>query len=143
MLSKGVQTLVSVLVLIAIVAAVCALIYSWLTGYVSGTTSEVEATARLGRIKVVGVTYSTSKVIAYVQNVGEVPVRVVSAYVMFYLNRTVVDDCVNRSVNVVLRGLGDADRAVVTCSLARNTTYVVRVVTDRGVSSDYVFTTVR
>jgi len=150
------------LIVITVVAAV--LLYIWFNGYLSSTTSKVSQVSAPEELQIINVALypsgSPSYLIAYIQNVGSIPVTINQAYVLNATTLNVV--CVpslsyyyippsspsSTGTAVPASGLtvpsGTAAELILSlssCSLAPNTYYVLKLVTARGTQVTYQFST--
>jgi flagellin-like protein len=161
---RGIEPIVAAILLIVITVVAAVLLYIWFNGYLSTTTSKVSQISAPEELQIVNVALytsgSSSYLIAYIQNVGSIPVTINQAYVLNATTLNVV--CVpslsyyyippsspsSIGTAVPASGLtvpsGTAAELILSlssCSLAPNTYYVLKLVTARGTQVTYQFST--
>ena len=161
---RGIEPIVAAILLIVITVVAAVLLYIWFNGYLSSTTSKVSQVSVPEELQIVNVALytsgSSSYLIAYIQNVGSIPVTINQAYVLNATTLNVV--CVpsllyyyippsspsSTGTPVPVSGLtvpsGTAAELILSlssCPLAPNTYYVLKLVTARGTQVTYQFST--
>ncbi|MFP3156882.1 MAG: archaellin/type IV pilin N-terminal domain-containing protein [Caldivirga sp.] len=162
---RGIEPIVAAILLIVITVVAAVLLYIWFNGYLSSTTSKVSQISAPEELQIVNVALYPSAspysyLIAYIQNVGSIPVTINQAYVLNATTLNVV--CVpsllyyyippsspsSTGTPVPVSGLtvpsGTAAELILSlssCSLAPNTYYVLKLVTARGTQVTYQFST--
>ena len=138
---RGVSPVIATLLLIVIAVVAAVLAYIWVSGYMGRVTSQAEAQAPQlqERIKIDAVKVETdNQVTIYVTNIGDVEVKIASAYVLTE-NKTSV--CGGPLATPVTIGVGASSTvSASTCSLTQGSTYIAKVVTGKGVEATYTFT---
>ncbi|MEM1908609.1 MAG: archaellin/type IV pilin N-terminal domain-containing protein [Thermofilaceae archaeon] len=137
---RGVSPVIATLLLIVIAVVAAVLAYIWVSGYMGRVTSQAEAQAPQlqERIKIDAVKVETNQVTIYVTNIGDVEVKIASAYVLTE-NKTSV--CGGPLATPVTIGVGASNSvSASTCSLTKGSTYIAKVVTSKGVEATYTFT---
>jgi flagellin-like protein len=162
---RGIEPIVAAILLIVITVVAAVLLYIWFNGYLSSTTSKVSQVSVPEELQIVNVALYPSAspysyLIAYIQNVGSIPVTINQAYVLNATTLNVV--CVpslsyyyippsspsSTGTPVPASGLtvpsGTAAELILSlssCSLAPNSYYVLKLVTARGTQVTYQFST--
>ncbi len=136
---KAVSPIVATVLLIIIAVAAGVLIWVWLHGF-----AEKNPTAQptlQEQFKIDSVSVSNNIVTAYVRNIGQVADTVSSAYVLDAVSGNTV--CTNTSVGVQIN-VDQVEPVIINCTASGYTlisghTYIVKIVTDRGVEATYQF----
>lgn len=136
---RGVSPVIAVLLLVVIAVAAAVLTYIWILSY-TGSLQQQSGTEQLQeRIKIDGVQVNDSNLKIYVRNIGDVKVKITSAYLLKNdnvlksntgLNVEIDPGHVNYSITIDISGV----------SLNDGETYVVKVVTLKGTEASYTFT---
>jgi len=164
---RGIEPIVAAILLIVITVVAAVLLYIWFNGYLSSTTSKVSQISAPEELQIVNVAVqyssgSPSSIVAYIQNVGSIPVTINQAYVLNVTTGNVICAISSSSMSynippsspsstgtaVPASGLtvpsGTAAELILSissCSLAPNTYYVLKLVTARGTQVTYQFST--
>lgn len=88
---KGISPVIAVLLLIVITVAATVLLYVWLSGFMTSQTTSTQSTSLSERLKFEAVTLkSDGTVDAYIRNIGDVDVKIVTVYILGANGTTVV-----------------------------------------------------
>ena len=141
---RALSPIVSVVLLILIAVAASVLIYTWMSGMAAQNPAEetsLKEKLKVEAVKVetgtytVGNTNYTHKVDAYVRNLGQVPVKIVTIYIINASNGNVIQS--NTTANVVIPA-----SAIKPVTIYANLTagyYVVKVVSEHGIEAVATF----
>jgi len=141
MKTKGLEPIVAAVLLIVVAVIGAVLVYLWFSGYVTRATSQAEQLSTAEQLKIEAVKADTNAqtVTIYVRNVGSVPIKVGSAYVLDSVTLTSV--CENNSVNEEIQpgNINTNDITVQECNLTPGNRYIAKVVTTRGTEAAATF----
>ena len=140
-MSRGINVIVTTVLLIIIGVTTATLIYMWMSGYVTRELSilRLSPTQEITIIGVNVVNDTTSTVKVYVLNSGEVKVTISSVYILDTYGN-VIDDCVKLNANIDVN-IGEVNYVEVQCSIALSSgTYIAKVITTTGIEDEKYFT---
>jgi flagellin-like protein len=130
-----------ILVLISVVAGV--MLWLWVSGFTSAATAPQPALYERIKIESANITKTdstTGRLIAYVRNVGSVPVNITAVY-LFDANNTLVMSFLLSSATQIKPGEVKrvAQDTISLASIRNGLQYTVKVVTRNGVEATYAF----
>jgi len=144
MKTRGLEPIVAAVLLIVVAVIGAVLVYLWFSGYVTRATSQAEQLSAAEQLKIEAVEASppggATTVTIHVKNVGSVPIKVTSAYVLDAIKLTAVCNVTTLNVDVN-PGSTETSPIQVTCSTALTSgeRYIAKVVTTRGTEAAATF----
>jgi len=135
---QAISPVIATLLLIVIAVASAVLAYIWIIGY-QGTLTQQASTPQLQeRIKIEAVEYDGTNLYAYVRNIGDIKVDIVTAYLINASGNVIAS---NLTISNLSLNPGDLDRVKIPNSpIESGKTYVVKVVTAKGTEATYTWT---
>ena len=130
MKKRGVSPVIAVLLLVVITVAAAVLVYIWLVGFMQSQTTATGATALGEKLKFESAELTSGGTFtAYVRNIGDTKVKIVTAYLLKADGQTVVTyQSYEKEIDV-----GKVEKIEITFSnVAAGKTYVVKLVSSLG-----------
>jgi len=136
------EAVVAVVLLIAVVVVGAALVYLWISGYLSKSTSVAGEAVAVEELKVESASLDADGVVRlFIRNLGEAPVNISTIYV--YPEGSLKPLCVKQGVKVVIPpGTLSAFGTALTCTTSPTLgiNYEIKVVTAKGTERFYTIT---
>ncbi|WP_226951927.1 archaellin/type IV pilin N-terminal domain-containing protein [Pyrobaculum calidifontis] len=139
MKTKGLEPIVAAVLLIVVAVIGAVLVYLWFSGYVTRATSQAEQLSAAEQLKIEAVSKTGTTVSVNVRNVGEVPVKIASAYVLNATTLTMICGGSLTSPQQIDPGTIQTINVPGTCNLIAGARYIVKVVTARGTEAAATF----
>jgi len=134
--TKGLEPIVAAVLLIVVAVTGAVLVYLWLAGYVTKTTSQAEQMAASEKLKIeaASLNSTTRRAQLYIRNLGGDKVTINTAYLL--KPGTVTPLCYNSTLAITINpgsvAVVDFVFRVCTVTPAPANDYVIKVVTQKG-----------
>ncbi|MEM0153554.1 MAG: archaellin/type IV pilin N-terminal domain-containing protein [Ignisphaera sp.] len=138
--SKGVSPIIATIILIIISVAAGALLWLWVSGYVSSSQMPSQA-AWYERIKIDAVNVvSKNELNVYVRNLGNTAVKIASAYILTVDGVAIDSVTIEPSISIEPQKVKEVKLTIRNSSVySPGYTYIVKVITSSGVEASYGF----
>ncbi|MEM0027310.1 MAG: archaellin/type IV pilin N-terminal domain-containing protein [Ignisphaera sp.] len=138
---KGVSPVIATIILILITVSAGVLLWLWISTFASSSPiGQNQALRERMKIEAVNVNMTGKKIIAFVRNVGDVPIQIVTAYILD-INGNVVDV---QEINGTSITPGKLAKISIDISRADTVmvpgfSYRLKLITSNGVENEYIF----